>query len=106
MYDPNNCLTLISTSKSLPKNFMNVGKLFLRNLYVSLNMNFSLKEVMNPELAWQLPVKKEHLMEKVTKRSATYSIPVESILLFKLEFRFDEDILCPQCVSTPNRLYR
>lgn len=51
MYDTNNCLTLISTSKSLPKNFMNVGKLFLRNLYVSLNMNFSLKEVMNPELA-------------------------------------------------------
>lgn len=38
-------------------------------------------------------------MEKITKRSATYSIPVESILLFKLEFRFNKDTVPPMCVG-------
>lgn len=36
-------------------------------------------------------------------RSATYSISVEPILLFKLEFRFKKDLLCTRWVPDPSQ---
>lgn len=103
--DINYGLTLITNqTKSLLKNLIHVGKLLLRNLYASLNVTGC---ILVGKKSWESTTfcEKGVLNGKDTKRSAMYSYPVESILLFKLESRVDKDLLCIQHVPGPSQAF-